>query len=235
MQLIDEEWSWEIINLEKFIEEKNYPQSWKDFFERQDIIEELRKISEKLDYTVGEIYPRINNLFRAFIPLEKIKVVILGQDPYHDGNAVGLCFSVAPNRKINPSLRNIYNELENEGYKIVKNGSLVHWMNQGCFMLNTALTVERGIPNSHTVFWYNFTRYVIQYISEGTYNISWLLMGKNAIEFRQYIHNDTHNIFCTSHPSPFSANKNIGEDIPSFLGSNVFNKINEKILEKIVW
>ena len=60
-------------------------------------------------------------------------------------------------------------------------------------------------------------------------------MGKNAIEFRQYIHNDTHNIFCTSHPSPFSANKNIGEDIPSFLGSNVFNKINEKILEKIIY
>jgi len=235
MEIINQEWSWDIINLEKFIEEKNYPQCWKSFFERQDINDELKKISENLDYTVGEIYPKINNVFRAFIPLEKIKVVVLGQDPYHDGNAVGLCFSVPPNGKINPSLRNIYNELENEGYKINKNGSLVHWMKQGCFMLNTALTVEKGIPNSHTAYWYNFTESVIKHVSKNKDNICWILMGKNAIEFKDKIDNITHTILCTSHPSPFSATKNIGDDIPAFLGSNIFKNVNEKLIEKIVW
>lgn len=204
------------------------------FFENQDIIDELKKISDILSETKVKIYPEIHNIFKAFIPLEKIKVVILGQDPYHDGNAVGLCFSIYPKTKLNPSLRNIYNELEKEGYKINRNGNLSHWAKQGCFMLNTSLTVAKGLPNSHTDYWYKFTQKVIENICRRD-NICWMLLGKNAINFKHNITNNTHFIFCTSHPSPFSANRNISNDIPAFLGSNIFNRVNEKLLEKIVW
>ena len=111
---------------------------------------------------------------------------------------------------------------------------MIHWVKQGCFMLNTALTVEKNNPNSHTALWYNFTKLLIEYISSNTNNVSWILMGKNAIEIKKWLSNPNHTIFCCSHPSPFSANRNIGS-YPSFLGSNVFKNVNNILAEKIVW
>lgn len=236
LKIIEEEWSWNNISLWEFVKEKNFPIEWKDFFENENIQEELKIISEKIKES-KIIYPPPNLVFRAFtISLEKIKVVILGQDPYHDGAAVGLCFSVPTNRKINPSLQNIYKELENEGYHPNKNGDLSKWAEQGCLLLNTALTVEKSSPESHTGYWVKFTEKLINYISCNTTNIAWILMGKKALEFLPDIKNvENHKVFICSHPSPFSAYKTDGKH-PAFFGSGIFKNVN-KFLEtkKIEW
>ena len=233
MQFIDEILNWNNVSLYNFVLEGNYPFFWRDFFTEENVVNEIEKISDTINLTPKIVYPELRRVFRAFIPIEKIKIVILGQDPYHNGNAVGLCFSIPINAAINPSLRNIYTEIENEGYDIIKNGDLSHWMAQGCFMLNTALTVEQGNPGSHSKIWANFTRMVVQHLNSKD-NITWLLMGRNAISMEKYIVNRSHTIFRTSHPSPFSAYNSSGE-IPAFMGSGVFRKINDLRNEKIVW
>ena len=187
----------------------------------------MNNISKELEVEAktSTIYPEINKVFRAFIPLDKIKVVILGQDPYHNGSAVGLCFSVLPGNKVNPSLKNIYTELKNEGYSPVENGILTHWA-KNCCMLNTALTVRKGEADSHTHIWFDFSEKVIKYISDNTKNTVWLLMGSKALEFNPLIDEEKHTVFVTSHPSPFSAHRGF-RYYPSFLGSNVFTQIND--------
>lgn len=224
---LNEEWSWNM-TLYRFIHEKNIPEEWSEFFTKHDDI--LKSISDQIDERIKKeivVYPPINLVFRAFsLPINRIRVVILGQDCYHDGNAVGLCFSVPPNAKTNPSLRNIYDELEREGYKPNRNNSLSHWADQGCFMINTALTVEEKRPESHLHIWYSFSEKVIQEVSEKTKGVAWLLMGSKALEFQKYINLDRgHRSFVTSHPSPFSANKGF-RDHPAFIGSGVFKEIN---------
>jgi uracil-DNA glycosylase len=233
---MDEKWDWNTVSLEEYVKEKNYPGSWSSFFERQDIQDIFKSISKNMNRDIV-IYPPPNLVFRAFrTPLENIKVVILGQDPYHNGNATGLCFSVPVGAEINPSLRNIYNELEAEGFSVNKNGDLSSWPTQGCMMLNTALTVEKSSPESHLHLWFQFTQKVLEYIGTQTKNVAWLLMGAKALEFKKYaVPENGHKIFCTSHPSPFSAHKGF-RDVPAFLGSGVFKNINTFLgKEKIIW
>lgn len=233
MQIIDEPWSWDI-SLKEFLKD-NTPSKWKTFFEDEKVQKELEKISDYLlkQNKLGDtIFPCIYQVFRAFsIAPEDIKVVILGQDCYHDGNAVGLCFSVPQNGGINPSLRNIYKEIENSGYTPNKNGSLVHWVKQGCFLINTALTVAQSRAGSHIHIWYNFSEMLVRYLSENYNDIIWLCMGKPAYEISEEVSNTTHVKIITSHPSPLSASREF-RNFPAFLGSKVFEKINEKLQEK---
>ena len=229
---IDEKWSWNV-PLTDFLTEGNTPSEWLPFFQRDDIKEILTEISDRLtqDNERFTIYPEINRVFRAFsVALEDISVVVLGQDPYHNGNAVGICFSVPPNEKINPSLRNIYTELEREDFKVEKNGDLSPWAKQGCFMINTALTVRKGIPDSHTHFWRKFTQELVKFVVKNSKNVAWLLMGSKALYFEKFIKGNGHEPFITSHPSPFSAHKNF-RSYPAFLGSGVFREINDFLKE----
>ena len=240
IKLVESYYSWSEMSIWDFLLEGNIPSGWKNFFiEYQYIVYTISKVleSEKKNKL---IYPPINYVFRAFIPIKKIKVVVLGQDPYHSGtdefncSAVGYCFSVANcGNKINPSLRNIYKELKRDGYNIKEDGNLSHWVDQGCFMLNTSLTVNKGEPESHIKIWNNFTVNVIKYLADNTDGIIWLLMGSKAHKFKEYI-GTNHIIFLTSHPSPFSYMRSSG-DIPSFYGSNVFSNINNQLKNKIMW
>lgn len=230
--LLEEEWNWNNVSLEKFVKDAHYPSSWEDFFNNKEVITIIEVISDRLREEKIEIYPSINHVFRAFIPLEKIKVVVLGQDPYHDGSAVGICFQVPKNRKINPSLRNIYKELCDEGFK----GDITTWKTQGCFMLNTALTVLKGLPESHLEIWEPFTNVVCEYISKNTDNVGWLLMGAKSHRYERYVNIDKgHKAFKTSHPSPLGAYKG-NKNAPAFMGSGVFKNINSFLgKNSIMW
>lgn len=217
-------YSWKNMSLWDFLHEGNIPLGWTQFFlDNQDILHRISHIINQKKCDI--IYPPINRVFRAFIPIKKIKVVIMGMDPYHngsteyDGSAVGLCFSVLPGNKINPSLRNIYKELERDGFNPVINGDLTHLVNQGCFLLNTALSVEKGCPDSHTHIWHNFTENVVKHIAKQTKQIVWILMGSKARVISEFIP-DNHLILKTSHPSPFSCTRS-SNNIPAFLGSGV--------------
>lgn len=240
LNFVDEKWDWKNHNLSDITANLV---GWKAFFSRPDIQEHISRISEKLKEKANNgiiIYPEIYQVFRTFsLSPEKIDLVLLGQDPYHDGNATGLCFSIPKGSKLNPSLRNIYVELKNEGYNPVENGDISYLLDRGVFMLNTALTVEKGDPESHLDLWYEFTEKVIGYITEKR-STSWLLMGAKALSFQKTI-SDSKNaqkIFSTSHPSPFSAHKSfydkIGKrQVHSFLNSGVFLEIENYIGKKL--
>jgi uracil-DNA glycosylase len=233
--LKDEKWSWKTHSLKNFIEEGNIEESWIDFFKEQDYL--IESISDSLESETKHktIYPELYNVFRTFfLPLNKIRVVILGLDPYHNSNATGLCFSVPKGGKINPSLRNIYKQLKLEGFTPDESGCLNHWLEQGCFMLNTALTVEKGKPESHIKIWKEFSINLIKHICKNTKGVVWLLMGSKAISFSEFIKEKEKNILCVSHPSPFSCFRKAGEH-PSFMNSGVFTKINNFLEKNIKW
>lgn len=238
IKILDEEWSWKNMTLLDYISEGNLPKTWENFFNRKDIREILREVSKDIsDESKGcVIYPPPNRVFRAFnLPLDKVRVVIIGQDPYTCGNAVGICFSIPPGSKVNPSLLNIYKELESEGYSPKRTGSLIHWVDQGCLMLNTALTVEKANPESHLKIWYPFAKQVFRYISENTENVAWLLMGKHAAAFKDCAERNGHKSFITSHSSPLSAYRPY-QSYPAFIGSGIFKQINEFLgQKKIEW
>lgn len=223
LKFVEKKYSWEDMSLWQYLEEGHIPTAWKDFFLNNqkvlyDISEAISKENNK------KIYPPIHKVFRAFIPTRKIKVVILGQDPYHNGSAVGYCFSVLPGNSVNPSLRNIYKELKREGFELKEDGVITHWADQGCFLINTALTVKKGCADSHTSFWYDFTENAVKYVADHCENVAWLLMGRKAQKFKQFIP-ESHLAICTSHPSPFSAHKGY-RDVPAFIGSDAFSSIN---------
>lgn len=228
--LIDDEYDWKNININTFLSMGNTPSGWSDFFRDRKTVELLSSISDRIDSVTGKtvIYPNINYVFRAFYltPLSNLKAVIVGQDPYHNGSATGLCFSVKLGNSINPSLRNIYKELKQEGYNPEENGVLTHWARQGVLLLNMSLTVEKGNPGSHAHMWYSFSKHLIKYIDNNTISnkIHWLLFGRDAHQVKKYIQNGI--VHCTSHPSPFSAHKN-SSNIPAFLGSGVFRKVED--------
>ena len=224
IQFIDNSYLWDEMSLWEFLEEGNIPSDWIQFFLNNQ--EQLYLISEALKIeNPSKIFPSINKVFRSFINVEKIKVVFLGMDPYHNGSAVGYCFSVLPGNTINPSLKNIYKELNQEGYKVKEDGVLTHWAEQGCFMLNTALTVMKGNAGSHIGHWCNFTENVVKYVSEKGGKLVWILMGAEAQKVKCFIP-DTQHYIMTSHPSPFSAHR-ATKVAPSFLGSGVFRETNE--------
>jgi uracil-DNA glycosylase len=174
-----------------------------------------------------EVYPPGNEIFRAFdlTPFDKVKVVIIGQDPYHGaGQAHGLCFSVNKGVIIPPSLKNIYKELHADlNFKIPNHGDLTSWATQGVFLLNASLTVLRSQPMSHAkIGWANFTDAVIRALSEKHEHLVFLLWGKFAQEKGKLIDNDKHSILTAAHPSPFSAYN-------GFFGCKHFSKTNESL------
>lgn len=245
MKFIDIQYSWKNLTLWELLTEGNIPFGWEELFEIKDIQNELLNISKHLEIESENhiIYPPINQVFRSFIPLQDISVVILGQDPYfsgtneYDGSAIGLSFSVKPGNKINPSLKNIYKQLKNEKFNPVENGDISHLIKQGVFLLNTALTVRFHSPDTHTKYWYNFTKYIINYLSKKKKNIIWVLLGNKSQSFEKYIEKE-HYIIKTSHPSPFSCSRKTKKS-SAFFGSNIFTNINN-ILEnnnknKIIW
>jgi uracil-DNA glycosylase len=177
------------------------------------------------------IFPKFDLIFNAFNQLkyEQIKVVIIGQDPYHGLNqANGLAFSVNDNCKIPPSLKNIFKEINtNYSYfKIPDSGNLEHWANQGVLLLNSVLTVEAHQPTSHgKIGWQKFTDAVIQHISAQNKNLVFLLWGGFAHQKENLINTNEHLVLKTTHPSPFSAHK-------GFLGCNHFMLTNEYLKSK---
>lgn len=189
------------------------------------------------EYETKTIYPPYEDIFNAFkfTPFNNVKVVILGQDPYHEkGQAHGLAFSTPIGRAIPRSLKNIFKEIHEEyGYPIPESGCLESWAKQGVFLLNTVLTVEDGNANSHSKCgWQTFTDNVIKLLNDHEKPIVFLLWGKQAEKKKELIKNPHHLVLITSHPSPFSARR-------GFFGSNHFKMANEFLkengLEEIDW
>jgi uracil-DNA glycosylase len=177
-----------------------------------------------------KIYPPGSLIFNAFdtTPIEKVKVVILGQDPYHGpGQAHGLCFSVPFSISPPPSLINIFKELHDDiGVPIPNHGNLTHWAQQGVFLLNASLTVRSGEPMSHSkIGWAEFTDTVIKKISATKKYVVFLLWGKFAQEKRILIDESKHFVLKAAHPSPLSAHA-------GFLGCRHFSKTNEYLIKK---
>jgi len=163
------------------------------------------------------IYPANNLIFNAFnfFNLQDTKIVIIGQDPYHQpGQAMGLSFSVPENIKIPPSLINIFKEIESnklqnteQNNKIIQNGNLTRWARQGVLLLNSNLTVQQNKPNSHKNKWDFFTDAIISYISINCNNIVFMLWGNFAKNKAKLINKEKHLILKANHPSPLSANR----------------------------
>ena len=177
------------------------------------------------------IYPSKSLIFNAFnlCDFEKVKVIILGQDPYHGPDqAHGLSFSVRKNIPFPPSLKNIIKELENDiGVKFQQNdGNLSKWAKQGVFLLNTTLTVEKSKPLSHSkIGWELFTDKVIELLSEKKQNLVFILWGKHAQAKNQLIDNSKHLVISSTHPSPLSAHR-------GFFGSKPFSQTNKFLISK---
>lgn len=189
------------------------------------------------EFKTKTIYPPYDEIFNAFkfTPLRDVKVVILGQDPYHEaGQAHGLAFSTPDGRPIPRSLKNIFKEINAEyDYPIPESGCLEKWAKQGVFLLNTVLTVEEGNANSHSECgWQIFTDNVIKILDKQTQPIVFLLWGKQAEKKKELIANPNHLVLITSHPSPFSARR-------GFLGCGHFKLANEFLkennIEEIDW
>jgi len=217
------------------------PESWlkhlKDEFNKPYMVN-LKEKLQNLKKNKIIFYPPGSLIFNSFnlTPLEKIKVVILGQDPYHGpGQAHGLCFSVPEGVRPPPSLLNIYKELESDlGKKVnFQNGNLEAWANQGVFLLNTTLTVEKSKPLSHQdLGWSKFTDKVIALINKELKNIVFILWGSHAQSKKNLIDLNKHHILTSPHPSPLSAHR-------GFFGSKPFSKTNDflesKQIDKIDW
>ncbi|MGL4980665.1 MAG: uracil-DNA glycosylase [Fusobacteriaceae bacterium] len=185
----------------------------------------------KKEYEEKKIYPPREEVFNLFknIEFKDIKVVILGQDPYHGENqGNGIAFSVNEGIFLPPSLRNIFKELKLEypTYEIPKSGNLMRWVKQGVFLLNTVLTVEEGKPNSHAKKgWENFTDEVIKKIGAKKEPVVFILWGNSAKTKKHLISNPNHLILESVHPSPLSASR-------GFFGCNHFEKTNRYLIEK---
>ncbi|NLW51773.1 MAG: uracil-DNA glycosylase [Tissierellia bacterium] len=205
--------------------------AWQYIIEKNLNKDRLTEIISNVDSkrALTDVYPPKDEVFN-FLKLtafDDIKVVIIGQDPYHQpGQANGLAFSVNDGIKFPPSLRNIFIELNSDlGIDIPKSGNLTSWAKQGVFLINSTLTVEKSQPNSHSKFgWDELTDFLIEYISDNKENVVFILLGKFAQLKRPLIKSKKHLILETSHPSPFSVRR-------GFFGSKIFSKTNEYLLE----
>ena len=202
-------------------------QSWKnllkDEFKKNYFVNLVNFV--KREYKTQTIYPPGKEIFKAFdlCPVQNVKVVIIGQDPYHGkGQAHGLCFSVKDGIAIPPSLKNIYKELHDDtGKEIPKTGNIEHWAKQGILMLNATLTVRAGKAGSHQgKGWETFTDAAIKKIAKTTGNLVFMLWGAYAQKKGQVIDTDKHYILKSPHPSPLSAYN-------GFFGCKHFSKTNE--------
>jgi uracil-DNA glycosylase len=215
----------------------------KKYFHNSCILEKLEKIErtvEALEREGKRIFPPLEKRYQAFMrtPQARVKVVILGQDPYYRPNqANGLCFSTEKGITLPPSLKNIYSELEEDlGLKAPPNGDLTFWADQGVLLLNTILTVEEGLPLSHKhLGWQEITRAFLEQILRQKTPLAICLWGKEAEKFfsplQEYI-GEEHLLLKSNHPSPLSANR-------GFFGSKPFSKINQFLtrngLSPILW
>lgn len=207
----------------------------KDEFEKPYYLNLRRFLAQ--EYKTQTIYPHMNDIFNAlkYTDYQNVKVVILGQDPYHQPNqAHGLCFSVKKGVTPPPSLQNMYKEIHAEyGYPIPNHGELTYWAEQGVLMLNTVLTVRESQPNSHKgMGWEIFTDDIISLLNQRPEPMVFLLWGANARAKTKLITNPAHLVLCSAHPSPLSAYN-------GFFGNNHFKKANEFLksngLKEIDW
>ncbi len=204
---------------------------WAEALKGEFAKEYYRNLYEKVrsEYRTARVYPPSSELFSAFhlTPLEKVRVVILGQDPYHEeGQAHGLCFSVRENTEIPPSLRNIYKELHDDvGTYIPNNGYLVKWAKQGVLLLNTVLTVRAHRAGSHSnIGWEQFTDAAIRALDGQDRPMVFLLWGRPAGEKAALLHNPDHLVLKAPHPSPLSAHR-------GFFGCRHFSRTNRFLTE----
>ena len=196
---------------------------------KKNYYQELQAFVQKRREEV-RVFPEEKNVFRALelTPFETVKVVILGQDPYHGfGQAHGLSFSVQKGISLPPSLKNIYKELQEDiGGGLPTEGDLSHWAKQGVLLLNTVLTVEEGNANSHKgMGWERLTNRLIESLNELNHPVIFILWGKPAQEKGKLITNPSHVILKAPHPSPLSAYR-------GFFGSKPFSKVNEILIQQ---
>jgi len=206
-------------------------QSWKDALNAEFNKDYFIKLTDFVrdEYMSGkQIFPAAKNIFNAFnlCPLDKVKVVIIGQDPYHEpGQAHGLCFSVLPPTPIPPSLQNIYKEIESDiGRPSSTHGDLTHWAEQGVLLLNATLTVRAHAAASHAgMGWEQFTDAVIAACSARE-NIVYMLWGSYAQRKAQIVDTDKNLVLKSVHPSPLSA-------YHGFFGNHHFSRANEYLIQ----
>lgn len=207
----------------------NIHPSWQPIFEVESTKDYFKNLLQQVDveYENYTCFPPKDLIFNAFkqFSIEDLKVVIIGQDPYHgEGEANGLCFSVNDGVAIPPSLKNIFAEINSEFDRLFfpTTGNLELWAKQGVLLLNASLTVRKDLANSHKhLKWNVFTDAVIEYISENTENVVFLLWGSFAQKKGSKINREKHLILETGHPSPLSANRGF------WFGNNHFLKTNE--------
>lgn len=227
-------------------------ESWVDIFQKLFSDKRMNIIQNKINKYILEgnlelLYPKPNYIFKAFnmCPLDEIKVVFIGQDPYFNNEtykekivpqAYGLSFSVPINFEIPSSLKNIYMNLKKYNHikSIPNHGCLDYWAYQGCLMLNSALTVVDGQKNCHAVEWKWFTDRIIEEISNCCNKVVFVLWGGEAYKKIDFIDLDKHNVIISSHPSGLSANKEF-KSYPAFVNQNHFGLINSYLLNPIDW
>ncbi|MCS7317943.1 MAG: uracil-DNA glycosylase [Candidatus Dojkabacteria bacterium] len=207
-------------------------ESWKillqDEFNKEYFVNLTNIVRNAYISSINKVAPAPKNIFRAFnlVPLYNLKVIIIGQDPYHTPNvADGLAFSSFPTNPIPPSLRNIFSEIEADlNIQTISNPDLTRWAVQGVLLLNTVLTVLIGKPGSHkNIGWEIFTDAVIKKISTNCSNLVFMLWGNFAIKKLALIDTTKHLVLTAAHPSPFSANK-------GFFGCKHFSKANDFLI-----
>ncbi|WP_113675374.1 uracil-DNA glycosylase [Vallitalea guaymasensis] len=206
---------------------KIFENDWQELLNDEFDKEYYKKLRHQLknEYSNYTIYPDMYDIFNAlhYTSYENVKVVILGQDPYHGPNqAHGLSFSVKKGVRIPPSLVNIYKELNNDlGYKIPSHGNLTKWAKQGILLLNASLTVRASKPSSHSkIGWQIFTDKIISLLNQREEPVVFILWGNYAISKEKLITSDRHYIIKSVHPSPLSASR-------GFFGSKPFSKAND--------
>lgn len=207
--------------------------SWKEFIAAESTKEYYLKLKQVIDkaYATEVIYPPKEDIYNAFkhCPLDKVKVVILGQDPYHGvGQAHGLSFSVNKGIALPPSLRNIYRELEQDVDFINPNhGDLTYWAKQGVLLLNDVLTVKAAAAGSHQKLgWEQFTEHVISFLSEQKSDLVFMLWGNHALKKGKKIDRAKHLVLVSGHPSPMSANQG------KWFGNKHFSQANTFLVSK---
>ena len=212
-----------------------FGESWYKVLEEYISSEAFTKLASTVTYLRDKktIYPPRELIFRAFTetPYTKVKVILLAQNPYHNGSMDGLAFSNNLTDEISPSLKIILQEIDNEypewkeeiNYGRLDRQDLHRWAKQGVLLLNTALTIEKGNLGSHLELWAEFTTFVLEKLNEKN-EIIWILLGKEAQKYAKFTTNKTHSILTASHPAAEIYNKNAG-----FLGSNIFKECNVEL------
>lgn len=207
--------------------------SWKEFFNKVRESDYSKSLHAFLDYEYSHyvVYPPRGLMFNAFrlTNVENLKVVIIGQDPYHEpGQAMGLCFSVPTGTKLPPSLINIYKEIEDDlGIKMRNDGDLTYLAKQGVFLINAYLSVRRAEPLSHRKEEYDlFMIDLMKYLNNLNQPIVFMMWGSFAQKYEKYLTNPNHLILKSVHPSPLSANRG------GWFGKKQFSKANKFLLDK---